>query len=124
VSNWQVMYRLSIKCALSTPLTSDVPPQHLMCPITLLADSDQTIPQVACLSIPVADDMSILSHAPRSSSLVHCQGSFRWTPMLRRPQISGYKEIALTTSISCPKYYIRYVPGPACRGSAPLYVPP
>jgi hypothetical protein len=30
----------------------------------------------------------------------------------------------LATSISCSKYYIRYVPGPACRGSAPLYVPP
>jgi hypothetical protein len=27
------MYRLSIKYALSTPLTSDVPPQHLMCPV-------------------------------------------------------------------------------------------
>jgi hypothetical protein len=39
-------------------------------------------------------------------------------------QISGRKEIALATSISSSKYYIRYVPGPACRGSAPLYVPP
>jgi hypothetical protein len=28
------------------------------------------------------------------------------------------------TCISCFKYYICYVPGPACRGSAPLYVPP
>jgi hypothetical protein len=28
LSNWQVMCRLSIKCAMSTPLTSDVPPQH------------------------------------------------------------------------------------------------
>jgi hypothetical protein len=27
-------------------------------------------------------------------------------------------------SISCSKYYIRYVLGPAWRGSAPLYVPP
>jgi hypothetical protein len=44
--------------------------------------------------------------------------------MLRRSQISGHKEIALATSISCSKYYICYVPGPACRGSAPLYVPP
>jgi hypothetical protein len=26
LSNWQVMCRLSIKCTLSTPLTSDVPP--------------------------------------------------------------------------------------------------
>jgi hypothetical protein len=33
-------------------------------------------------------------------------------------------EVALATNISCSKYYIRYVPGPACRGSAPLYVPP
>jgi hypothetical protein len=32
--------------------------------------------------------------------------------------------MSLATSISCSKYYIRYVPGPACRGSAPLYVPP
>jgi hypothetical protein len=27
-------------------------------------------------------------------------------------------------SISCSKYYIHYVPGPTCRGSTPLYVPP
>jgi hypothetical protein len=33
LSSWQVMYRLSIKYVLSTPLTSDVPPQHLVCPI-------------------------------------------------------------------------------------------
>jgi hypothetical protein len=30
LSTWQVMCRLSIKYALSTPLTSDMPPQHLM----------------------------------------------------------------------------------------------
>src|SRR5699024_187407 len=34
-----------------------------------------------------------------------------------------HKEIALATSISCSKYYIRYAPGPACWGSTPLYVP-
>jgi hypothetical protein len=33
LSSWQVMWRLSIKYFLSTPLTSDVPPQHLMCPV-------------------------------------------------------------------------------------------
>jgi hypothetical protein len=32
LSSWQVMCRLSIKYALSTPLTRDVPPQYLMCP--------------------------------------------------------------------------------------------
>jgi hypothetical protein len=33
LSSWKVMCRLSIKYALSTPLTSGVPPQHLMCPV-------------------------------------------------------------------------------------------
>jgi hypothetical protein len=36
----------------------------------------------------------------------------------------GARKIALGASISRSKYYIRYVPGPTCRGSAPLYVPP
>jgi hypothetical protein len=84
---------------------------------------DQAILQAVSLSIPVADSMPVLRHTLCSSSLVHCQGSFRCTPMLRRPQILGRTEIALATSISCYKYYIRYVPGPTCRGSAPLYVP-
>jgi hypothetical protein len=66
----------------------------------------------------------MLRHTLCSSSLVRCQGSFRCTPMLRRPRISGHKEIALATSISCSKYYIRYIPGPTCRGSVSLYVPP
>jgi hypothetical protein len=33
LSSWQVMCRLNIKYTLSTPLTSDVTPQHLMCPV-------------------------------------------------------------------------------------------
>jgi hypothetical protein len=33
LSSWQVMCCLSIKYAMSTPLTNDVPPQHLMCPV-------------------------------------------------------------------------------------------
>jgi hypothetical protein len=105
-------------------LTGDVPPQHLMHPVTLLADGAQTIPHAACLSIPVAGGTTIPLHAQRSSLLVRCPGSFPCTPILHALRISGRKEIALATSISCSKYYIRYVPGPACRGSAPLYVPP
>ena len=46
------------------------------------------------------------------------------TPMLRRSRMSGHKKIAPAANISCSKYYIRYVPGPTCRGSVPLYVPP
>jgi hypothetical protein len=65
----------------------------------------------------------VLRHTLCSSSLVRNQGSFRCTPILRRPRISGRKKITLATSISCSKYYICYVPGPSCRGSTPLYVP-
>jgi hypothetical protein len=104
-------------------LTGDVPPHHLMRPVALQADGDQTIPQAACLSIPMAGGATILLHAPRSSSLVCGQGSFPCTPILRKRRISGHKEIALATNISCSKYYFRYIPGPTCQGSAPLYVP-
>jgi hypothetical protein len=95
---------LSIKCAMSTPLT----------------DGDQTILQATCLSILLVGSTPVRRSALCSSSLVCCQGSFYCTPMLRRPQISGRKEIALATSISCSKYYICYVPRPACRGLSTL----
>jgi hypothetical protein len=38
--------------------------------------------------------------------------------------MSGRKKIAPAANISSSKYYIRYVPGPTCRGSVPLYEPP
>jgi hypothetical protein len=38
--------------------------------------------------------------------------------------MSGRKKIAPAANISSTKYYIRYVPGPTCRGSVPLYIPP
>jgi hypothetical protein len=76
------------------------------------------------LSIPVAGSTVVPRHTLCSSSLIRYQGSFRCTPMLRRLRISGHKGIALATSTSCSKHYIRFVPGPACWGSAPLYVPP
>jgi hypothetical protein len=91
---------------------------------TPLAGGDQAVPQAACLSIPLAGNTPVLRTALCSSSFVRCQGRFRCTPMLRRLRISGHKEIALATRINCSKYYICYVPGPACRGSVSLYVPP
>jgi hypothetical protein len=108
---------------LTTPLTGDVPLQHLMRPAALLMDGDQTTPQAACLSTPWAGSVTILLHAPRPSSLVRSQRSFHCTSILRRLRISGRKEMALATSVSCSKYSLRFAPGPTCRGSTPLYVP-
>ena len=36
----------------------------------------------------------------------------------------GHKKIAPATNISSSKYYLRYVSGPTCQGSALLYMPP
>jgi hypothetical protein len=101
------MCRLSIYCALSTPL----------------AGGDQAILQAACLSILLAGSTPVLRHTLCSSSLVRCQGSFRCTPMLRRPWISGRKEIALPTSISCSKYYTFMFLGPHVGAQHPCTCP-
>jgi hypothetical protein len=53
LSSWQVMCRLSIKYALSTPLTSDVPPQHLMCPVH---SADGRQPGHPAGGVPVCSD--------------------------------------------------------------------
>jgi hypothetical protein len=50
LSSWQVMCRLSIKYALSTPLTSDVPSQHLMC---LVRSTDERRPGHPAGGVPV-----------------------------------------------------------------------
>ena len=55
----QAMCRLSIKCAMSTPL----------------ADDDQTILQATCLSIPLAGSTPVLRHTLCSSWLARYQGS-------------------------------------------------
>jgi hypothetical protein len=103
LSNWQVMCRLSIKYAPSTPLTSDVPPQHLMCPVHSADERRQAILQAACPSAPVAGSTTVPWHTLYSSSFIRDQGGFCCTPMLRRSRISWRKEIALATSISCSK---------------------
>jgi hypothetical protein len=38
--------------------------------------------------------------------------------------MSGHKKIALAANICSSKCYIHYVPGPTCRGSVPLCMPP
>jgi hypothetical protein len=103
---------------LTTPLTSDVPLQHLMCPVHS-AGRRRACP-FHCRTVRPRCKV----HCAYPSPLVRCWGSFPCTPMLRRPRKSGHRKIALATSISCSKYYICYVPGPICRGSPPLYVPP
>jgi hypothetical protein len=111
-------------CRLSIPLTCDVPPRHLMCPVHRLAGGVQAILQAACLSSLLSNSTPVLRGVLCPSSPIRYQGSFPCTPILCRSRMSGHKKIVPVANISCSKYYICYIPGPTCRGSVPLYVPP
>jgi hypothetical protein len=50
--------------------------------------------------------------------------SFSCTPRIHRSRMSGRGKIAPAVNICSPKCYIRYVPGPTCRGSVPLCMSP
>jgi hypothetical protein len=105
-----------------TPLAGDVPPQHLMSPITPLADGDQTIPQAACLSVPLAGDTSILPHALRSSRLARYRGSSSDISIMYGLRTLWRSEFAQALQALVISFH--FAPGPTCRGSVSLYVPP
>jgi hypothetical protein len=107
---------------LSTLLTGDMPPQHLMRPVHSAGRRRQGH---LVDGVPV---QSIIKQCARAMgctvSIITYMRSFPCTPILRRSRMSGHKKIATAANISSSKHYIRYVPGPTCRGSVPLYVPP
>jgi hypothetical protein len=107
---------------LSTLLTGDVPPQHLMCHVHSTGRWRQGHPTDGA---PVQSIVKQCARAARRTvSIISYTRSFPCTPILRRSRMSGCKKIARATNISSYKYYTRYVPGPTCRGSVPLYMPP
>jgi hypothetical protein len=105
---------------LSTLLTGDVPPQHLMCPVHSAGRQRQGHPADG---VPVQSIIKQCAHvAGCTVSIITYTRSFPYTTILRRSRMSGHKKIAPAANISNSKYYICY--GPTCRGSVPLYVPP
>jgi hypothetical protein len=67
LSSWQVMCRLSIKYALSNPLTSDVPPQHLMCPVHSI---DRQRPGHPAGGVPIRFGRRLYAHAAAYTVLI------------------------------------------------------
>jgi hypothetical protein len=107
---------------LSTVLTGNVPPQHLMHPVHSAVRRRQGHPADGA---PVQSIVKQCTRAARRTVLIiPYTRSFPYTPRLRRSQMSGCKKIAPAANISSSKYYICYVPGPTCRDSIPLYMPP
>jgi hypothetical protein len=116
------LHLLERTCCLSTLLTGDVPPQHLMRPVHSTGRRRQGHPVDGT---PVQSIVKQCARAARRTVfIIPYTRSFPYTPMQRRSQMSGRKKIAPLANISGSKYYICYVPGPTCRGSVLLYMPP
>jgi hypothetical protein len=94
-------------------------PHDIYCVMSIpLAGGARATLQMAHLSSPLSKQYA---PAARCAVLIPYARSFPCTPRLRRSRVSGRKKIAPAEDIGS---YIRYVPGPTCRGSEPLYVPP
>jgi hypothetical protein len=107
---------------LSTLLTGDVPPQHLLCPVHSAGRRRQGHPTDGA---PVQSTIKQCTRAARRTVIIiPYTRSFPCTPILRRSRMSGRKEIAPAANICGSKCYVHYVPGPTCRGSVPLCMPP
>jgi hypothetical protein len=97
---------LSIQCVLSTPLADGVrghPADGV--PVQYVVKQCVRATQRTVLTIPYTR-------------------SFPCTPRIHRSWMSGRKKIAPAVNISSFKCYIHFVPGPTCRGSVPLCMPP
>jgi hypothetical protein len=106
----------------ATILTDDVPSQHLMCHVHSAGRRRQGHPADGA---PVQYVVKQCARAVQRTMLtIPYTRSFPFTPRIRRSRMSGHKKIALAANICSSKCYIHYVPGPICRGSVPLCMPP
>jgi hypothetical protein len=109
-------------CRLSTLLTSDVPPQHLMRPVHSAGRRRQSHPTDGA---PVQSIVKQCARATQHTVLIiPYTRSFPCMPRLRRSRVLGRKKIAPAANISSSKYYICCVYGPTGQDSALLYMPP
>jgi hypothetical protein len=106
----------------ATTLTSDVPSLHLMCPVQSAGRRRQGHPADGA---PIQSIDKQCARAERRTELIiPSTRSLPCTPKTRRSRVSGHKKITPAVNVSRPKCYILYVPGPTCRGSGPLCMPP
>jgi hypothetical protein len=107
---------------LSALLTGDVPPRHLMRLVHSAGRRRQGHPADGTLVLSIVKQCA--RAARRTVLIIPYTRSFPYTSMLHKSRMSGREKIAPAANISSSKYYIHCVPGPTCRGSVPLYVPP
>jgi hypothetical protein len=100
------MCRLSIKCAMSTPLTG----------------GDQTILQAACLSIPLAGSTPVLRHTLCSSWLARYRGSSREILTLYALRTLWRSEFTLALQALVASFHLSL--GPHVGAQYPCMCPP
>jgi hypothetical protein len=106
----------------ATTLTGDVPSQHLMRPVQSAGRRRQSHPADGASDQFV--DKQCARAVRRTVLIIPSTRSFPCTPRIRRSRASEHKKIAPAANICSFKCYIHYVPGPTCRGSVPLCMPP
>jgi hypothetical protein len=106
----------------ATTLSGDVPSQHLMRPVQSTGRRRQGHP---AYGVPVQSFNKQCTRAVRRAVLIiPSTRNFPCTLRRGRSRMSGHKKIAPAANICSFKCYIHYVPGPTCRGSVPLCMPP
>jgi hypothetical protein len=106
----------------ATTLTGDVSSQHLMRHVQSTGRRCQGHPADGA---PVQTVDKQCARAERRTVLIiPSTRSLPCTPKTRRSRMLGHKKIAPAANVCSPKCYILYVPGPTCRGSVPLCMPP
>jgi hypothetical protein len=121
-------------CRLSIPLAGDVPPRHLMSPVhstdrrcTASTFNEPCPFRGPATTSPFRRRRACPFHwqAVRPCCRVHYAHHYSCVTKEAAADISTPGDcsgiLALVTSIM---YSLRFVPGPTCRGSASLYVPP
>jgi hypothetical protein len=106
----------------ATTQTGDVPSQHLMRPVHSAGRRRQGHPADGA---PIQSVVKQCARAMQHTVLIiPSMRSFPCTRWIHRSRMLGHKKIAPATNICSSKCYIHYVPGPTCRGSVPLCMPP
>jgi hypothetical protein len=112
-------WHISLSHAACPPFWQAMCPHDIYCVLSIpLACGARATLQTAHLSSPLPKQCA---RAARCTVFIPCTRSFPCTPRLYRSWVSGRKKIAPAASVS---NYIRYVPGPTCRGSILLYMSP
>jgi hypothetical protein len=111
---------------LSIPLAGNVPPHHLMC---LVHSADGRRPGHPAGGVPVHSVGRQYTRAAGYTVLIMARALPRKRPRdintIWTTDIMALGDLLGDTSIEYfYMYSLRFAPGPTCRGSAPLYVPP